>query len=252
MNGGDVGRGLWTGSLGGAFGAGAGAGVGKLLGGGGGFVDGLARGALSGGATGGVNAALSGQDIGRGIWQGAAIGGAIGGTFAGIEARKAGVSFFTGKGRFDLSNGFGAYNLPDDIDLKNVYRKYKGTWNGTNIFESKSLGTYNASKSLRSGGMTLPGRGIYVGKGVYSRNYDLQLLMHEFGHIFQARAMGNNYFYTKIAPSSLISATKATYGSYTHSHHWTEIWANHLAYDYFIRSWSNPFNWNTRRFPLNP
>ena len=100
--------------------------------------------------------------------------------------------------------------------------------------------------------MTLPGRGIYVGQGVYSRNYDSQLLMHEFGHILQAQVMGSAYFYSNIAPSSLMSATKATYGTYSHRHHWTEVWANQLAYDYFVRGWNNAIKWNTRRFPLNP
>jgi RHS repeat-associated protein len=251
LGGGNIGQGALYGGLGGVVGSSASLGADALLGTGGGFFDGFARGSLSGGATGGINAAVTGQHVGKGIWQGAAIGGTIGGSFAGIEAKKAVVNFFSGRGNFDLSEGIGAHNLPEGINLKNVYGKYKGNWNGENIFESANLGTYSDSKNLWSGGMTLPGRGIYVGQGVYSRNYDLGLMMHEFGHILQARAMGNTYFYTKIAPSSLVSATKSSYGSYSHKNHWTEVWANQLAYDYFIRGWSGSTQWNIRRFPLN-
>ena len=249
--GGNIGTGLWQGALGGAIGAGIGQGLGGTLGSGGGFLEGFGRGAIGGGLAGGVNSVITGRDLGRGMWQGAAIGGAISGTYAGIEARQAGANFFTGRVRADLSNGVGAHNLPKDINLNNVYGKYKGQWNGERIFESKQLGTFSQSKKLWSGGMTLPGQGIYVGQGVFSRNYDLPLMMHEFGHILQARLMGNSYFYSKIASSSMVSATKATYGSHSHRYHWTEVWANQLSYDYFIRGWSGYNPWNTSRFPVN-
>jgi len=223
LNGGDVGRGLWTGALGGAIASGASIGAGKLLGNGGGFIDGFARGALSGGATGGVNAILSGQDIGRGIWQGAAIGGAIGGAFAGVEARKAGARFFSGKKTFDISNGVGAHNIsnatPSIFDAK-----YKGKFEGVNVFETEKLGY-----GRYSGGITLPKTGIIVGQGVFSRGLYPELMQHEFGHILQARRVGVGTFYGIIGKESLLSAAF----SHSHNTYWTETWANYLSQQYF-------------------
>jgi RHS repeat-associated protein len=214
-------NGAWQGALGGAIGAGIGAGVGQIMPMAGGFFDGFARGALGGGVSGGLNAAITGQDIGRGMWQGGAMGGVIGGAFAGIEARKAGATFFTGKATGDIRNGVGAHNIPKNIDPK-VKGKYAGRYEGVPVFESTSMG---------DGGITLPPTGIFVGDGAFSKNQSPLLLQHEFGHWLQYKKYGANIFYRTIGLQSLYSATVNDIEG--HRAFWTETWANYLSSEYF-------------------
>ncbi|MDW3196851.1 MAG: RHS repeat-associated core domain-containing protein [Cytophagales bacterium] len=233
-------HGVGSGVVGGAVGSATSAGATSLVGSGGGFIDGFARGAISGGAAGGVNAAISGQQIGKGIWQGAALGGAIGGTYTGIEAHRNGARFFSGKRTFDISNGIGAHNIK--VGTASILdAKYRGKFEGVKIFESRELGTFRDSKNHWSGGVTLPGKGIIVGQGVFSKNFDIQLMQHEFGHILQAKRLGNARFYAHIGKASLLSA------AFNHSHntYWTETWANYLSQQYFGSNYSP-----TPRFPV--
>ncbi len=227
INGGDVGQGIAFGGIGGFISIGSGA-LNNALGSGGGFIDGFARDALTGGLSGGAQALMTGGDLKSGIIAGAALNGTIGGIRTGVEANKAGANFFTGKKSLDITGGIGAHNIGDDTpSILNA--KYKGKYEGVNVFESKELGTYYHSRNEWSGGVTLPGKGIIVGQGVYSRNYDPQLMQHEFGHILQSRRVGTGTFYGIIGKGSLISA------AFNHSHntYWTETWANYLSQQYF-------------------
>ena len=53
-------------------------------------------------------------------------------------------------------------------------------------------------KTLKYSGVTLSPKGIYVGKGVYVN--DVDMMMHEFGHILQYREYGSLAYYDVIAP----------------------------------------------------
>ncbi len=202
----------------------------------GGVISGAAGGAVSGFATGAYNAAaresISGidQDIWgssfKGAFWGGAIGGLAGGINGGISAKRAGANFWDGTAELDLSNGFGAHGI-DDLN-QTVTGKYVGKYEGVSVFETPELGIGEGS-----GGITLPGRGITVGRGVFSRGQDIALMQHEFGHILQARQVGNVAFYGIIGKESLISASLHGVGGHNHSTFWTETWANKLSSGYF-------------------
>lgn len=93
--------------------------------------------------------------------------------------------------------------------------------------------------------MIIPGRGIIVGKGVYSKSYDIQLLKHEFGHILQYRKVGLLAYYGVIGKESLASASMGGALGWSHDTFWTETWANYLSSNYF-----SPASWNVSRFPI--
>ncbi|NLO71592.1 MAG: hypothetical protein GX102_11765 [Porphyromonadaceae bacterium] len=93
--------------------------------------------------------------------------------------------------------------------------------------------------------MTIPGIGIFVGRGWES---NLGLLRHEFGHILQYRKWGFLLFWRQIAPDSLKSAWKAEKSILNHMETWTEWSANKLSFDYF----NQPDNWNFFQFPIKP
>ena len=78
---------------------------------------------------------------------------------------------------------------------KLIFGAYVGKIEGVNVFETNLLGSLEDSKRKRSGGVTLPGIGIIVGKGVLSEDYDKDLLKHEFGHILQFRLVGYRKYY---------------------------------------------------------
>ncbi|HTO14424.1 MAG TPA: hypothetical protein VLZ83_01575, partial [Edaphocola sp.] len=121
----------------------------------------------------------------------------------------------------------------------------------------------------KGGALTLPGIGIFVGKGVlnpkngFSDNYFSNLIMHEYGHILQAKQYGNLFYYGRIVPTSFASATwgTVTYGfnslfgnrnengyirHYDHNRTWTEWDASNRAYQYF----NYPY-WNHNWFPIS-
>ena len=94
---------------------------------------------------------------------------------------------------------------------------------------------------------TLPGIGIFMNKDHLT---DLDLLMHEYGHILQAKKYGMLYFYKTIVPTSLSSANQNntnTENTFYHHDTWTEWSANDLSNDYF-----KPNKWDMTRFPLLP
>ena len=83
---------------------------------------------------------------------------------------------------------------------------------------------------------TTPFTGITLSRDFWKLKDDLnskgsafrQLVMHEFGHILQAKYGGNFWFSLAVIPSSLVSAQSAS-----HQKNWTEIQANTLAWLYF-------------------
>ncbi|MEL6122306.1 MAG: hypothetical protein AAFR14_01190 [Bacteroidota bacterium] len=115
---------------------------------------------------------------------------------------------------------------------------YVGTFHQVSIYETRWMGS-----DLRSAGLCLPGIGVLVGDGVYSRRTNLSLVMHEYGHILQFRRVGWWRFYLIIGLSSLLSAVSNGFGR-GHMSYWTEYWANHLAKSFF-----GPAVWTEWRYP---
>ncbi|NJK97958.1 MAG: RHS repeat-associated core domain-containing protein [Bacteroidales bacterium] len=198
-----------------------------------GFLSGASAGITSGFISGTGGAFVNGQEFGdalksglrQSLMQGLS-GGIIGGIFSGFDAISKDVNFWTGKTEFDLSSGFGAQNVP--IGNQTITGKYVGKYENVNIYESAKLGSGRSS-----GGITLPGRGIVVGKGVLTRNLYPELLQHEFGHILQARDVGMHAFSMIIAPESIASASMHGKLGWNHDTFWTETWSNYLSSKYF-------------------
>lgn len=134
---------------------------------------------------------------------------------------------------FDLSNGAGAYDVPMGLDK--ITGKYVGKFEDANVYESKKL--------TDDEGITLPGRGIIVGKGVYTKKENIHLLMHEYGHILQAKQDGKFVFYKNIGTPSLLSAAKHGKNDWDHNKYWTEVFANILAKNHFQGvAWKHNYN----------
>jgi len=207
-----------------------------------GYASGSASGYVGGFLLGTGNSLIQGQSfsssLSAGFNEGASqmiVGGIIGGVVGGISASTKGVNVFTGEGRFDLSNGVGAHDVP--YGTETVSGRYVGKFEGVNMYESSQLGS-----GVNSGGITLPGRGIVVGEYAYSRGLSMDLVHHEFGHILQARIWGNKTFYSVIGSESLSSATFTN----THNTYWTETYANYLSSQYF----GSGYYANPVRFPI--
>ena len=231
-----IGAGVNVAMAGGTFGAGfmgTAAGVSST-----GFIAGMVTGASAGIAggfiTGTGNAWLGGANFGDGLLSGlqggvlgGVTGGLAGGILGGVDALTKGTNFFTGKSSFDLSKAYGASGRP--YYKQTVTGKYVGKFEGTNLYESSMMPDGAAA--------TLPGRGIVLSKGQFTLNssarYTQELLQHEFGHILQAKIVGLDAYYGVVAPESLWSAVKATYGNWNHNTFWTETWANYLSHNYF-------------------
>ena len=96
------------------------------------------------------------------------------------------------------------------------------------------LGDINGTKY---GGITIPERGIIVGKGVFTSQIPegTAMMQHEYGHILQYLKVGPKAYYSIIAPESLASATFTSVKS--HHSFWTETWANYLSKGYFGLKW---------------
>lgn len=247
----------------------AGAGVGQAVSSAisfGGFAAGALSGA-AGGAAGGFiggasNAWFNGASLNEAIVQGlkgagigALAGGLIGGVAKGIDAVKNGkANFWDGHVELNLSNGYGAHNVREELlsTIDKVKATYVGKFEEIRVYESSQLGTYNQSLKLGSGGITLPEFGITVGRGVFSRGYDLGLMWHEFGHILQANDVGLFDFYSKIGTRSILSASFND--ALAHSNGEMEQWANYMSSRYlYLKNAAmgiDYFTWNTTRFPI--
>ena len=247
-----VGAGVNVGMAGGSFSAGfmgtatgvastgfiAGAATGAAAGFTNGFVSGIGNTALGGGTL--------GQSLGAGFKSGfgqALAGGITGGLLGGVDALTKDVDFFTGKANLDISNGFGAHGITES--MSDIKGKYVGKYEGVNVFESSSL---NGDAAI-----TLPGRGITVGKGVFTLNANNTLMQHEYGHILQANKVGLIDFYRVIGKESLLSASMDGILGHVHQKYWTETWANFLSNSFFGSKYisSNKFpiediNWVNR------
>jgi len=257
---GDLGKAALIGGLSGGAGAWAGSVVSGAISYGG-FAGGATIGAASGAAGGFVggagNAWANGAGFGDGIMagvKGAGIGvltgGMMGGTAKGLDAVFNGkANFWDGHIDMNLSKGFAAHNLKSDVVNSKIKGFYRGKFEGVRVYESSKFGTFEQSKALGSGGITLPDFGIIVGDGVYSQNYDIPLLKHEFGHILQANEVGVPLYYHNIGMPSISSANNHGVGGWNHEEFWTETWANYKSNNYFKSNYGLS-NWNTTRFPI--
>jgi hypothetical protein len=230
-----IGAGVNVGMAGGGFGAGfAGTATGVASTGVfSGFATGAAVGITNGFVSGIGNAIVDGQNIGealnRGIdkaWKQGLTAGVTGGLLGGIDAYKKELNLWSGNARLDLSKGFGAHDIENTNQT--ITGKYVGKFEGVNMFESSILG-----EGAYSGGITLPGRGIIVGVGSYSKRLAMDLVHHEYGHILLANLVGYKAFYSVIGKESLISASMDGILGHKHNTFWTETWANYLSRNYF-------------------
>lgn len=99
--------------------------------------------------------------------------------------------------------------------------------------------------------ITLPSRRITVGKGVFRRNFDFELVQHEFGHVLQIKLLGGFRFLKDVGLPSINSANKHGVDGWNHNKFWTEVWANRLSHSYFEANYGFLDNfWNHLRFPL--
>ena len=251
-----------TGAVAGAVGAGLASGVNVAMAGGNfwtgaaglakgiastGFLAGAASGASAGFAGGFIygagNSWVDGHSFGKGLLAGlesgslgALEGGIAGGLIGGLDALDKGTNFWTGKTSLDLSQGYAASGN-FKIGETTVTGKYVGTYEGQNVFESSKLGSY---KAANYSGVTIPERGIIVGKGVftYRANGGMAMMQHEFGHVLQYRKVGVIDYYDVIAKESLLNCGyDKLFGTNTHSTYWTETWANYLSKNYFGDKW---------------
>ena len=109
-----------------------------------------------------------------------------------------------------------------------------------NITKIAGTDVYGSALLDDNAAFTAPGIGIFAGSEAQK---DLQLLMHEFGHVLQANKIGIADYYLEIAPASV----KSFLGNRSmHPSFWTERNANGMSYKYFGR----PANWQFRRYPV--
>jgi RHS repeat-associated protein len=213
-----------------------------------GFLSGLATGGAGGFSNGLLNGLANGKSFSESFKMGAIdglAGGVIGGLTGGLDALSKGTNFWNGTADLDLTKGFGAHNIPAESLSDKYTGKYVGRFEGVNVYESSELGNFN--RPDLSGGITLPGRGITVGQGVFTRGAsgNIDLLKHEFGHILQSKELGNISFYKNVGIPSIKSASGNGINGHWHNSYWTEIWANRLSSTYFA-----PYKWNSSMFPL--
>lgn len=207
-----------------------------------GFLSGMIAGSTSGFAGTFIskigNAWIQGKDINSILYHGvkggvlgAVIGGIAGGIIGGIDALDKGTDFWTGQTTIDLSNAYSASGAV--VGEKTISGKYVGQFENIKVFESCKLGDiYSGEYS----GVSLPGRGIVVGKGVFTSGMPkgVAMMQHEYGHILQSLEIGYKAYYTVVAPESLLSAT---FAQSSHDYFWTETWANYLSKKYFGSAW---------------
>lgn len=111
----------------------------------------------------------------------------------------------------------------------------------------ENTAVYESNLFRKGHGITIPQIGIITYSGAYSRQSDLPLIKHEYGHILQNKKYGSFIFYLKIGFPSLFSAIKSSiFKNYHHKYHKVEIEANLLSYQYF----NHPSDWNFKDFPI--
>lgn len=232
-----IGAGVNTAMAGGSFSAGfmgTAAGVSST-----GFIAGAATGVSAGFTngfiTGAGNAAISGSNLGQSLvrglndgWRQGLMGGITGGIAGGIDAMGKDVNFFSGKAQMDLSKGYGAHGVTLD---QTITGKYKGKYRNTDV------SVYESKVMEGTAGVTLPGRGIIVSDGAFSRNLYPNVLQHEFGHILQANEIGLFGYYGIVAKESAASALMDGKLGWEHKNFWTETWANYLSKEYWQSSY---------------
>lgn len=207
-----------------------------------GAISGSAAGALGGFITNAGNSWINGSNFSSGLLSGlngglygGLIGGALGGIISGMDAIDKKVNFWTGVGILDLSNGYGAYGPV--IGENTITGKYVGKFEDVNVYEHYFAGELKPGEVSNFRGITIPERGILVGKGVFTKGTKLgmALMQHEYGHILQYRLVGPKAYYSIIAPESLMDAMISTEAE--HNVFWTETWANYLSKNYFGPKW---------------
>ncbi len=198
-----------------------------------GFITGLGNSLIQRNSFG--NSLLNGLDGGR--KQGLA-GGISGGIAGGIDAMGKDVNFFSGKAQMDLSKGYGAQGVSTD---QTITGKYVGKYEKDGV--NTGVSVYESSTMKGNAGVTLPGRGIIVRNGAYSKNLYPNLMQHEFGHILEANKVGMVGYYGMIAKESVLSAEMNGHLGWEHKNFWTETWANFLSKEYWGSSyvWSSDF-----------
>lgn len=242
---GGIGAGVNVAMAGGSFGAGF---IGNATGvASTGFWSGAATGASAGFSNGFLNSVSSGNTLNQSFKIGATqalFGGILGGVGGGISSSSKDLNFWNGTAKLDLSNGVGAHGV---ITNDPITGKYAGQFEGVDVYESAQLGT-----GYGSGGITLPGRGITVGKGAFSKALDMDLVGHEFGHTLQIKALGAVSFLKDIGIPSIKSANNHGVGGHSHTKFWTEVWANRLSHSHFNYNFNNGRlgRWDISRFPL--
>jgi len=106
------------------------------------------------------------------------------------------------------------------------FLKSVGRYQDVRVFESSIMGVAH-----NSAGIALPGYGMVVAPGAFSRSCDLSTVHHEYGHFIQARLVGFTTFYICIGLPSLLSAWTGGFGK-GHQNFWTERWCNYLVTHY--------------------
>lgn len=214
-----------------------------------GFFAGAATGAAGGFAGGFMasagNSWLNGSGFGNGLLNGlqGAIGEAVsdgifGGILGGIDALIKHTNFFTGIRKFDPKGAcFCTECCSLDFEMPEpIFGKYRGTFEGVSVFESKRLGNIFDGAF----GVTIPPYGIVVGDGAFTRGFlkGKALVQHEYGHYLQYNLVHFKAYYQIIALESISSIKNHPT---THHKYWTETWANYLSKDYFGDRWLGYF-----------
>jgi RHS repeat-associated protein len=127
---------------------------------------------------------------------------------------------------------------PQIADSKNSFdEKYRIVKDANgNIIEINGTSVYGTKLAGEKSAFTAPGVGIFVDPAVQN---DIQLLMHEYGHILQAEKAGMAAYYSVIAPESVKSFWN---NPSAHFNSWTEVNANKLAYLHF--QGGGPYGWS--------
>ena len=221
-----------------------------------GFLSGAAAGAASGFAGGFIsglgNSLTDGDSFERSILygldyglEGGLAGGIFSGIAGGIDALEKGTDFWDGTIKVSMDGAFSC--MGNDLDgiwdklkeeCQDFVGKYVGDFEGQHVYESKVLGECSSGKNYR--GYTLPNKGIFVGKKVFTGGSinGRAMMQHEFGHILQCRLVGEEKYYKIIAKESISNCAKIPpYNKISHDLFWTETWANYLSKQYFGVTW---------------
>ncbi len=227
---------FWTGAAGMANGVSStgflsGAAAGAASGFAGGFVSGFGNSLTDGGSFG--KSILTGLDYGL---ESGLAGGILGGVTGGIDALDKGTDFWDGTTHADIDGAYACISNNGMFDKMphSIVGKYVGDFEGQHVFESKLLGLCADGKSYS--GFTLPDKGIFVGKKVFTGNSinGHVMLQHEFGHVLQYRIVGTKKYYMVIAKESIMNCGNIwPYNKIPHDLYWTETWANYLSKQYF-------------------